>query len=164
MHFGTDGAGWKTYHRFFGTIFDEKIGKLNLERPNSGKETQGDFDARMPWRREARMGPSIECAYNLEKPATPATLLIINQINRYICGYKAATDPLHLLRLEAIEFHWQGVDDRLFVALACLLFNPLAVSGWPGKAHARHAGGNPQKRLLTEDHEVAKKFVPRPLF
>ncbi len=55
-----------------------------------GTSTQGRQGARAQgW------GKSIECAYNLEKPATSATSLIINQINRYMWRYKAATHPLH---------------------------------------------------------------------
>jgi hypothetical protein len=53
---------------------------------------------RVKWRGEAQR---MLNAHNLEKPATPATLLIINQINRYIWRYRAATYPLHFFRTGA---------------------------------------------------------------
>ncbi len=52
-----------------------------------------------------------------------------------------------LMRASTLDSRLQRLF--LFVAFACLLFNPLAVSGWPGKSDARHAVGNLKKRLLT---------------
>ncbi len=58
-------------------------------------------NARTPRRKGARMGQSIECAYNLQKVATSVTSLIVRYLSGNKNGNRVATNQQHSFRAGA---------------------------------------------------------------